>query len=48
MSASDGKLSNVMTEILVTLSREPLHGYAIKLDIEGRIGGGYLLGSGSL
>jgi len=44
----DGKLSNVMTEILVTLSREPLHGYAIKLDVEARIGDGYVLGSGSL
>lgn len=48
MADTDGKLSNVMTEILVTLSREPLHGYGIKLDIEERIGDGYVLGSGSL
>lgn len=44
----DGVLSNVMTEILLTLSREPLHGYGIKLDIEERIGHDYVLGSGSL
>ncbi len=48
MPADDGRLSNVMTEILITLSGEPLHGYAIKLDIEDRIGDGYALGSGSL
>lgn len=48
MAGDDGKLSNVMTEILVTLSREPLHGYGIKLDVEERIGDGYVLGSGSL
>lgn len=44
----DGNLSNVMVEILVTLAREPLHGYAIKLDIEERIGEGFILGSSSL
>lgn len=48
MAGDDGKLSNVMTEILVTLSGEPLHGYGIKLDVEERIGDGYVLGSGSL
>lgn len=47
-AGDDGKLSNVMTEILVTLTREPLHGYAIKRDVEERIGDGYVLGSGSL
>lgn len=42
------ELSDVMVEILLTLSRAPRHGYAIKLDIEERAGGGYVLGSGSL
>jgi len=42
------ELSDVAVEILLTLSRGPLHGYAIKLDIEGRAGGDYVLGSGSL
>jgi DNA-binding PadR family transcriptional regulator len=48
LSSSDGELSNVAVEILLTLRRGERHGYAIKLDIEERIGGGYLLGSGSL
>lgn len=47
-SKDDNPLSDVMTEILVTLTREPLHGYGIKLDVEERIGAGYVLGSGSL
>ncbi|MGD8329243.1 MAG: helix-turn-helix transcriptional regulator [Acidobacteriota bacterium] len=42
------ELSDVMVEILLTLSRAPQHGYAIKLDIEERAGGGYVIGSGSL
>jgi len=42
------ELSDVMVEILLTLSCAPQHGYAIKLDIEERAGGGYVLGSGSL
>jgi DNA-binding PadR family transcriptional regulator len=42
------ELSDVMVEILLTLSRASQHGYAIKLDIEERAGGGYVLGSGSL
>jgi DNA-binding PadR family transcriptional regulator len=41
-------LSNVAVEILLTLLRGERHGYAIKLDVERRIGGSFLLGSGSL
>ena len=48
MPGRDDALSNVMIEILVALRREPMHGYAIKLDVEERIGGGYVMGSGSL
>lgn len=44
----NGKLSNVMVEILLTLGRKALHGYGIKLDIEDRIGEGFILGSSSL
>lgn len=44
----DGELSNVAIEILLTLRRGPRHGYAIKLDIERRLGGDFVLGSGSL
>lgn len=42
------ELSDVAVEILLSLSRQPRHGYAIKLDIEERAGGDYVLGSGSL
>lgn len=41
-------LSSVALEILITLSRGPSHGYAIKLDVEKRLGDGFILGSGSL
>ncbi len=41
-------LSNVALEILITLSRGASHGYAIKLDVEKRLGEGFILGSGSL
>jgi PadR family transcriptional regulator PadR len=44
----DGELSHVAVEILLSLLHGDLHGYAIKLDVEERIGGGFLLGSGSL
>ena len=47
-SSSDGELSNVAVEILVSLLQGEKHGYAIKLDVEDRIGDGFLLGSGSL
>lgn len=47
-STDDRPLSGVMIEILIALSREPQHGYAIKQDVEARIGDGYVLGSGSL
>lgn len=47
-SSPDGELSNVAVEILVSLLRGNKHGYAIKLDVEERIGDGFLLGSGSL
>jgi PadR family transcriptional regulator PadR len=46
--AGDGELSNVAVEILVSLLQGEKHGYAIKLDVEERIGDGFLLGSGSL
>ena len=42
------ELSNVAVEILVSLSRAAAHGYAIKLDIEQRVGGQFILGSGAL
>lgn len=45
---AEGELSNVAVEILVSLLRGEKHGYAIKLDVEERIGDGFLLGSGSL
>lgn len=47
-SSHDGELSNVAVEILVSLLQGDKHGYAIKLDVEERIGDGFLLGSGSL
>lgn len=47
-STNEADLSNVAVEILVTLLQGARHGYAIKLDVEERIGGGFLLGSGSL
>ncbi len=47
-SSHDGELSNVAVEILVSLLQGEKHGYAIKLDVEERIGDGFLLGSGSL
>ncbi|HSF16960.1 MAG TPA: helix-turn-helix transcriptional regulator [Vicinamibacteria bacterium] len=47
-NARDGELSNVAVEILLTLLQGPRHGYAIKLDVEERIGGDFFLGSGSL
>ena len=47
-SSADGELSQVAVEILLTLLHGDRHGYAIKLDVEERIGGGFLLGSGSL
>lgn len=42
------ELSSVAVEILLTLMQGPRHGYAVKLDVERRIGGDFLLGSGSL
>ena len=42
------ELSDVAVEILLTLSKGSQHGYAIKLDVEERAGGDYVLGSGSL
>jgi len=44
----DTELSNVAVEILVSLLQGDKHGYAVKLDVEERIGDGFLLGSGSL
>jgi DNA-binding PadR family transcriptional regulator len=46
--SSPEDLSNVAVEILLTLLQGERHGYAIKLDVERRIGGSFLLGSGSL
>lgn len=45
---SSDELSDVAVEILLTLSTGPQHGYGIKLGIEERAGGDYVLGSGSL
>lgn len=44
----DTELSHVAIEILITLARGPQHGYAIKLDIEERLGDDFVLGSGTL
>lgn len=44
----DAELSHVAVEILVSLLEGARHGYAIKLDVEERIGAGFLLGSGTL
>ena len=44
----EADLSHVAVEILLALSRGAAHGYAIKLDVERRIGGDFILGSGSL
>lgn len=46
--SKDAELSHVAVEILLTLLQGSRHGYAIKLDIEERIGGDFLLGSGTL
>lgn len=43
-----GALSTVAVEVMLTLADGPLHGYAVKQRIEERIGGGFILGSGSL
>ena len=47
-TSSDGELSNIAVEILLTLQKGARHGYAVKLDIEERIGDDFVLGSGSL
>ena len=47
-TSSDRELSNVAVEILLTLQKGARHGYAIKLDVEERIGDDFVLGSGSL
>ena len=47
-TSSAGELSNVAVEILLTLQKGARHGYAVKLDIEERLGGDFVLGSGSL
>lgn len=45
---NDSELSHVAVEILVSLLQGEQHGYAIKLDVEERLGDGFVLGSGSL
>lgn len=42
------ELSPATVQILLSLVREPLHGYGIKLDIERRTDGAMSLGSGTL
>ncbi|MEZ5320193.1 MAG: helix-turn-helix transcriptional regulator [Vicinamibacterales bacterium] len=44
----DATLSSVAVEVLLTLADGQRHGYAIKQAIETRIGGDFVLGSGSL
>ena len=46
--SNESDLSHVAVEILLSLLEGERHGYAVKLDVEERIGGGFLLGSGSL
>jgi DNA-binding PadR family transcriptional regulator len=46
--ADDSPLSTVAVEVLMTLSEGPMHGYAVKQRIEARVGGDFVLGSGSL
>lgn len=41
-------LSTVAVEVMMVLAEGPLHGYAIKQRIEARVGGDFVLGSGSL
>ncbi|HSC29167.1 MAG TPA: helix-turn-helix transcriptional regulator [Vicinamibacterales bacterium] len=47
-SADAGPLSTVAVEVLLALATGPKHGYAIKREIEDRIGDDFVLGSGSL
>ena len=47
-NTDDQPLSNVAVDVLLSISQGPKHGYAIKREIEGRIGSGFILGSGSL
>ena len=44
----DAPLSAVAVDVLLALAGGPKHGYAVKQDIEDRIGDGFVLGSGSL
>jgi PadR family transcriptional regulator PadR len=41
-------LTTVDLQILLTLAKDPLHGYGIKLDVAERTGGEMKLGSGTL
>ena len=47
-TSDSGPLSTVAVDVLLALSHGPQHGYGIKLDIERRVGGAFVLGSGSL
>ncbi len=47
-AASPDALSPTTLQILLSLVREPRHGYGIKLDIEERTEGAMSLGSGTL
>ncbi len=47
-TTDDQPLSNVAVDVLLSISQGPKHGYAIKREIEDRIGSGFILGSGSL
>lgn len=44
----DAPLSTVAVDVLLALAEGPRHGYAIKLDVESRVGDDFVLGSGSL
>jgi DNA-binding PadR family transcriptional regulator len=46
--ADSSPLSTVAVEILLALAGGPKHGYAVKREIEDRLGGDFILGSGSL
>ncbi len=47
-TSDDRPLSIVAVDVLLSLTRGAKHGYAIKREIEDRIGNGFILGSGSL
>jgi len=48
LDTASAPLSTIAVEVLLALAGGPKHGYAVKREIEERIGGDFVLGSGSL